>query len=166
MRAFATLPLAPRLLQFCTCTFLGSRGWEKIRPARNRTPCAANDENRGIINKGWSKEGGQPASANTMSDAKLREGVNIVQNRRGAVSRCDVSEETMGVLKYMEQKLFDRKVMDTISRIHDCVQPPLTHRHIANYWLFSPFSVIKITNKIRCVCRKQKDEMFQFVWHT
>jgi hypothetical protein len=91
-----------------------------------------------------------------MSDAKLREGVNIVQNRHGAVSRCDMNEETMGVLKYMEQKLFDRKVMDTISRIHDCVQPPLTHRHIANYWLFSPFSVIKITKTKSDMCRKQR----------
>jgi hypothetical protein len=99
-----------------------------------------------------------------MSDAKLREGVNIVQNRRGAVSRCDVNEETMGVLKYMEQKLFDRKVMDTISRIHDCVQPPLTHRHIANYWLFSPFSRDK--NHKQNQMRRNKDEMFQFVWHT
>lgn len=81
-----------------------------------------------------------------MSDAKLRGGG---EHCSGAVSRCDRSEETMGVLKYMEQKLFDRKVMDTI-RPCAAARHSSAYRHIANYWLFSPFSVIKITNKIRC----------------
>lgn len=50
-----------------------------------------------------------------MSDAKLREGVNIVRIWHGGCFLY-ILEETMDVLKYMEQKLFDRKVMDTISR--------------------------------------------------
>jgi hypothetical protein len=111
MRALATLPSPPRLLHLYICVrecVFRERGVGKNSPGMKPHACAANDEYCGIINKGWSKRGWTAGECEHNERCEIKRGGEHCSR---AVSRCDVSDETMDVPKYMEQKLFDRKVM-------------------------------------------------------